>query len=124
MRGRLGSAIRMVLPALLAFNGHAGAADYASCLLEKMPSSQNYPATVAIIQLCGQRFPGGYSNVWQGAGRNEWFGYHSGLECAAAKAAGTVSAQAAVAIRRACNCLYNPPTSNAHSCQDEEDHHR
>ena len=93
------------LPALLlaAVAGPAFAANYATCILDKMPGVVNDVAANAVYRVCVDKHPG---DVEQGAGRG-FFGYASSTECIAAKAKDTRSARAAQIIGFACKKLYD-----------------
>lgn len=84
----------------------AAAADYASCLLDKLPGTQNDVAAHAAHQLCVAKFPGGLQAVKQGSGRG-FFGYDSGAECTFEKSADTPSRRAGMLIGAACKRLYD-----------------
>lgn len=90
------------------FPSSAAAGNFATCVLDRMPSVQNDAAVYAVMQACSQKYPGGYQDIPQGAGRG-WFGYDSGAECTVKKAGETPNRKAGIAIRVACNCLYNEP---------------
>lgn len=92
--------------------------NFASCVLDRMPDSQNDAATYAVMQLCHQKFPEGYKDILQGTGRG-WFGYNSGSECAIKKAANTTNNKAGGAIRVACNCLYDKAITELISCEEQ-----
>lgn len=85
----------------------AFAANFATCLLDKMPGTQNDVAAQAIYQVCNSKH-GGIQTVAQGS-RRSLFGYDSGAECTAKKAADTRSNQAAHMIGAACRKLYDEP---------------
>lgn len=97
--------LRSILASLLLAASPAFAADYATCILDKMPKAQNDVAANSIMQVCAQAH-GNILTVKQGSGRG-WFGYKSGAECAAKEAAGTPSNRAAFLIRQACGKLYD-----------------
>lgn len=86
----------------------AQAANYATCLLDKLPGTQNDVAAQANMQVCLGKFSGGIESVPQGQGRG-LFGFNSGAECTAKKAGDTRSNQAAVLIGVACRKLYDEP---------------
>ncbi|MEG0557957.1 MAG: hypothetical protein RR574_16070 [Comamonas sp.] len=86
----------------------AQAANYATCLLDKLPDTQNDVAAQANMQVCMDRHPGGIETVTQGKGRG-LFGFNSGAECTAKKASDTRSNRAAVLIGVACRKLYDEP---------------
>ena len=80
------------------FTSSAAAGNFATCVLDRMPGMQNDAAVYAVMQVCDQKYPGGYQAFPQGVGRG-WFGYDSGAECAAKKAAKTPNRKAGGAIR-------------------------
>lgn len=84
------------------------ASNYAECLLDKMPGTQNDVAAAAVNQVCLGEHPGGIQAVPQGSGRG-MFGFKSGAECTAKKAGETRSNQAAAMIGVACRRLYDEP---------------
>lgn len=90
---------------LLTLTVPAWAADFATCILDKMPGTQNDVAAQAIYQVCNSKH-GGLQTVAQGSGRG-LFGYDSGAECTAKKAGDTRSNQAAHMIGVACRRLYD-----------------
>ncbi|MFZ3040679.1 MAG: hypothetical protein WA108_02635 [Thiobacillus sp.] len=94
--------------AALLFSTSAVAGNYATCILDRMPGTQNDAVANSVMRLCYQQYPDGHSTTPQGAGRG-WFGYASGAECTAKKAAGTPNNRAARLILIACNRLYNKP---------------
>lgn len=84
----------------------AFAANYATCILDKMPGVANDVAARAVYQVCKKEYPGSLNAVKQGSGRG-LFGYSSGAECTAKKASDTHSQQAAYIIGTACKKLYD-----------------
>lgn len=86
----------------------AASANFAECLLDKLPGTANDVAAHAIMQTCTAKHPGGFQSVVQGSGRG-WFGFKSGPECTAKKAADTRSNRAAQLISVACRNLYDKP---------------
>jgi hypothetical protein len=84
----------------------AMAGNFATCLLDELPGTQNDNAAGAAYQVCSGKYPARYDGVAQGSGRG-FFGYDSGAECALAKAKDTRSNRASGMIRVACNRLYN-----------------
>lgn len=95
--------ILLVLPTLLA--APALAANMATCLLDKLPGTQNDVAAQAVFQVCSAEYPGGIQAVPQGDGRG-MLGFKSGPECTAKKAGDTRSTRAAELIGMACRRLY------------------
>lgn len=94
------------LLALAATQAHA--ANYATCLLDKLPGTQNDVAAQASMQVCLDKHPGGIEVIPQGKGRG-LFGFNSGAECTAKNAGETRSNRAAVLIGVACRRLYDKP---------------
>ena len=93
--------------ALAAAQAHS--ANYATCLLDKLPGTQNDVAAQANMQVCLGKHPGGIEAVPQGEGLG-LFGFNSGAECTAKKAGDTRSNRAAILIGVACRKLYDKPT--------------
>ena len=98
---------RPITALLLAACSSAWAANYATCLLDKLPGTQNDVAAQAVYQVCKSKH-GGLQAVAQGSGRG-LFGYDSGAECTAKNAGDTRSNQAAHMIGAACRKLYDEP---------------
>ena len=86
----------------------AQAANYATCLLDKLPDTQNDVAAQANMQVCLDKHPGGIEAIPQGKGRG-LFGFDSGAECTAKKAGDTRSNRDAVLIGVSCRKLYDEP---------------
>lgn len=98
----------LAVAVLLAAPLTASAANYATCLLDKLPGVQNTPAAYAAAKICLAKYPTGFDGVQQGSGIG-FFSYASGAECALEKASETQSNHAARMIMGACNKLYNEP---------------
>ncbi len=96
---------RWAFAALTLFSTSTFAANFATCLLDKLPGTANDVAAQAIYQVCNSKH-GGIQTVAQGSGRG-LFGYDSGAECTAKKASDTRSSQAAHMIGVACRKLYD-----------------
>lgn len=86
--------------------GQAFAANYATCILDKMPGAANDVVAQSVLQVCRQKHPGGFDVVKNGSGRS-FFGYKSGAECTIKKAEDTRSMQGAAMIRASCIRLYD-----------------
>lgn len=97
--------MRQIPALLLLVASPAFAANYATCILDKMPGTQNDVAATAVYQVCQAEHPGGIHAVAQGSGRG-FFGFKSGAECTAKKAGATPSGRAALMIGVACRRLY------------------
>lgn len=106
MQKKIRALIGGSLLALAAAQAHA--ANYATCLLDKLPGTQNDVAAQANMQVCLDKHPGGIETVPPGKGRG-LFGFSSGAECTAKKASETRSNRAAVLIGVACRQLYDEP---------------
>ncbi|WP_250439814.1 hypothetical protein [Delftia tsuruhatensis] len=98
----------LFLAAGLCVAGPASAANMATCLLDKLPGTQNDVAAQAVFQVCSAEHPGGIQAVPQGDGRG-MLGFKSGPECTAKKAGDTRSTRAAELIGVACRRLYDGP---------------
>ncbi|THF55902.1 hypothetical protein [Pseudothauera rhizosphaerae] len=99
---------KTILAFFLALPVVVQAANYGTCLLDKLPGTANDVAANAIVQVCLAENPGGIQAVAQGSGRG-WFSHKSGAECTAKLAADTRSNRAAALIRQACVKLYDEP---------------
>lgn len=97
---------RLLVALLLPLETWAG--NFATCLLDKLPSMQNDVAAQAVYQQCDATYPAGLPAVKQGSGRG-LFGFDSGAECTAKKAGDTRSVRAAALIGVACRRLYDVP---------------
>ena len=97
--------MRTTLPLILLTAAPAFAANYATCVLDKMPGVANDVAAYAVYNTCHDKYPG---DVEQGSGRG-FFGYASSTECIADKARDTRSAKAAQFVGVACRKLYDEP---------------
>jgi len=86
--------------------GPAFAANFATCLLDKLPGTANDVAAQAVYQVCLAEHPGGINAVAQGSGRG-MFAFKTGAECTAKKAGETRSNRAAVLVGVACRKLYD-----------------
>lgn len=99
--------MRRFLPFIFtALAAPAFAANYASCILDKMPGLANDVAANAVRQMCMSQHPGGLTAIEQGSGRG-FFSYKSGAECVVKKAGDTRSQSAAATIGAACRKLYD-----------------
>ena len=105
--GYIGGMRLLPIALLLATCAPAWAANCATCILDKMPGTQNDVAASAIYQVCQSKH-GSIQTVAQGSGRG-MFGYDSGAECTAKKAGDTRSTRAAYMIGVACRKLYDEP---------------
>ena len=97
---------RNLFAVMLLIAAPAWAGNFATCILDKMPGTQNDVAAHATMQVCLSKNPGGIQAVAQGSGRGV-FGFDSGAECTAKKAGDTRSQRAAVLIGIACRKLYD-----------------
>ncbi|KFJ12997.1 hypothetical protein DR66_4244 [Delftia acidovorans] len=98
----------LFLAAGLCIAGPALAANMATCLLDKLPGTQNDVAAQAVFQVCSAEHQGGIQAVPQGDGRG-MLGFKSGPECTVKKAGDTRSNRAAELIGVACRRLYDEP---------------
>lgn len=107
--------IRWIFAALTLAAAPAWAGNYATCVLDKMPGTQNGATHAAVVQSCGQEHPARYSGVKKGD-RRGLFGFSDGNACIIKKAASTSYQPAAGAIAVACRCLYDKPQANGQMC--------
>ena len=105
--------------ALLLSSGCMGPGNFATCILDRMPSVRNDAAAHAVMQLCKQATIGGYSTIEQGSGRG-WLGHASGSACTIKKAAKTTSQRAGRMIYRACSCLYDEAEHDGQTCAERQ----
>lgn len=94
----------------------AFAADYATCLLDKLPGVKNAPAHAAALNLCAQQHPDKFFEVRRGSGRGI-LGPKSPEQCTLDKARDTAWQPAAGMIMRACGCLYTPSAGPTDMCE-------
>lgn len=83
------------------------AGNFATCILDRMPGTQNDAVAYAVMRICKEKYPGGLDPVIWGEGRG-WLGFKSGAECSVKKAAKTPNQRAAMIISAACRRLYDP----------------
>lgn len=100
---------------LLLFAGPIYAANYATCILDKMPGTANQPTHAAVVNSCTHAHPGRYSDIAQGSGRG-LFGYSDGNSCTITRAKDTVFAISSMQIAQACRCLYDAPRQQGELC--------
>lgn len=109
--------MKMIALSLLALLPGLAAANYAECLLKRLPGTGSDAGAKAIAANCMRLHPGGFDSVPRGSGRgllnNGLFGYANGFECASARAKSTTSNLAAGGITAACRRLYDPPPAAA-----------
>lgn len=103
---------KFVFAAALHFvTGNALAANYATCILDRVPAVKNNQALQATIRVCLDKHPGGLQAVKVGAGRGVFSAYDSADECLADKAKDTALNAAVNHIRFACHRLYGEPAT-------------
>lgn len=95
--------------------GPAIADNYADCVLDKMPGSQNDMTTNAIVRSCLESHPLGYREVKKGSGRG-LFGFKSPDACILKKAKDTPNARGAQMISVGCHCLYGEAAFDGQLC--------
>lgn len=93
----------------------AMAGNYATCLLDNLPGTQNGVVHAAAISMCAQQHPGKFYEIEQGSGRS-LLGYSSGTTCTIDKGKNTPWAGAAYMIRQACECLYTKANGKPVAC--------
>ena len=72
--------MRPILACLLLISAPAWAANYATCVLDKMPGAANWATHAAVLQTCSQEHPERFSGVKKGSGRG-LFGFDDGNAC-------------------------------------------
>jgi hypothetical protein len=93
----------------------AHANNYADCILDKMPGSENEAVTTAVIQTCLQENSGSFYEIFKGSGRGI-FGYKDSNACILKKAKDTKNQRGAFLISAACRCLYDEPFYKNEPC--------
>lgn len=96
--------------------GPALAADYATCLLDKLPGVKNAPSHAAALNLCAQQHPDKFFEVRRGSARG-LLAPKSPEQCTLDKARDTSWQPAAGMIMRACGCLYSPSAGPTDMCE-------
>ncbi len=91
------------------------AANYATCVLDKMSGAANWATHAAVLQTCSQEHPARFSGVKKGSGRG-LFGFDDGNACTIKKAAATSHQPAAAMIANSCRCLYDKPEAPGQLC--------
>lgn len=97
------------------FSGAAKAGNFATCILDKMPGSQNQAFTGSVFNQCNSEHPGAYFAIKKGSERG-FFGYKDGNACIQKMAKDTPHQIGSFAIANACRCLYNEPTFEGEMC--------
>lgn len=90
-------------------------ADFADCVLDKMPGTSNAAAAAAVYRTCSNDFPRRYSGIYKGVNRG-FFAFKDAEACIIKKARDTAQPSAAFMIAAACRCLYDPPEFNGQTC--------
>ncbi len=98
--------MKKVAALLLAAPGVALAANYATCLLDKLPGTSNQATHAAIVQTCMHEHPAQFGGVEQGSGRG-LFGFKDGNACTIKKAKDTTFQASAAMMAAACRRLYD-----------------
>lgn len=105
--------------AALALAASPAWANYAQCLLESLPGTQNAPAFGAAMQMCGQKYPDRLFDIKRGEGRG-LLGYKTANACTVDKGKATSWQPAAYQIKAACDCLYGESRGDWDMCQRYE----
>lgn len=108
--------IRWIFAALTLAAVPAWAANYAACILDKMPGTQSGPAFIAGMQLCSQKHTDQFFTIKRGSGRGI-FAFKSAAACTADRAKATSWQPAAHQISRACECLFGESRGDLDMCQ-------
>lgn len=102
--------MKRLLAALLLAPAPLFAANFATCILDKMPEVQNDTAATLTYRACIEKHPAFFADVAQGSGRG-WFSFKDGTDCILKKGAKTASPRAAQIIMMSCRRLYDAPTN-------------
>ena len=94
---------------------HANSANYATCILDKVPGTSNSITYISIMEICLKEYPSAFKGVKQGSGGG-LFGFKDGSACTIKKAKDTPFTPAARTIQIACNCLYEASTLDGQLC--------
>lgn len=100
---------------LLVSGASCAASNYAVCILDKMPGTQNLAVHQAVVRECLSAYPTGFLDSLKGSGRGI-FGFSGRDSCVKKKAADTSFPGAAAAINAACFCLYERPEFEGEMC--------
>lgn len=90
-------------------------ANYAECILDKMPGSANGATHAAVIRSCTEKNPNVYFDIERGSGRGI-FGFSDENSCIIKKAQSTAFQYSAGAIGMACTCLYKESSFKGEMC--------
>lgn len=115
--GKMGTKKALICALFALFlSGTATASNYAGCLLEVLPGTQNQPAFGAAMRLCADRYPDRWFTIQRGSGRG-LFSFKSPASCTIDKGKSTSWHLAANQIRIACDCLYSESRGEWDMCQ-------
>lgn len=89
--------------------------NYAQCILDNMPGTNNMQTRGLIHNQCREQYPDMYYSIEKGSGRG-LITYDNGHECTIAHAKDTLNDAAVTNIRQACSCLYDEPDSKDQRC--------
>ncbi len=106
------AALPMLLLSSVAFSGN-----YADCILDKMPGSENEAITTAAVHTCLQANPGGFYDIRKGSGRGI-LGHKDSNSCILKNAKNTKNQRGAFLIAAACRCLYDDSFFINESCAE------
>lgn len=106
-----------VLVPLWASSSHA--ANFADCILEKMPGSMNQATTTAVHVTCTKKHPEQFFQIKKGSGRGLFglVGFADPESCTIKKSRETSHVIAAYRIAAACRCLYGEPEFSGEACE-------
>lgn len=96
----------------LSFGAHA---NFAECILEKMPGSVNDAVTNAAHSTCAADYPARFFDIEQGSGLGI-FDHSDANACVLKSAKNTPSNRASYQIAAACRCLYTPALFKGEMC--------
>lgn len=113
MRSQVKRAAIALAVVFAATAAHAG--NFAECILDKMPGSENEAFTTSVISTCTQENPGTFYNIGKGEGRG-LFGFGDGNSCIQKKTKETRNQRAAFVIANACRCLHDKSSFDGEMC--------
>lgn len=105
----------MAIVAWFMISVNAYASNYADCILDKMPGSENDAFTASVISTCSQENPGSFYSIEKGEGRGV-FGFSDGNACIQKKSKDTRNQRAAFVIAGSCRCLYDKGSYEGEMC--------
>lgn len=85
---------------------HAHADNYAQCLIDNLQGVRNQASHATAMQMCAKQHPKLFYDIQKGSGRS-WLSSMTGDKCTLKFAKDATFNPSALAIKRACTCLYD-----------------